>query len=97
MTDYIEVEIENFHHGPEDGTRSRFWVRGTTGQEVLERIQENSLVSFALKPDFFFACAHLYDRCFGSLGRQEIKPEDPIPAGRHRLYIYFRAPKKIEE
>jgi hypothetical protein len=100
MTDYIEVEIENFHHGPEDGTRTRFLARGTTGQEILERIQENSLMSFALKPDFFFACAHLYDRSSGCPGRKEIKPEDPIPAGCHRLYIYFRpatSGKKIED
>jgi hypothetical protein len=95
MAEYIEVEIENFHHGPEDGTRTRFYVRGSTGQEVLERIQENSLLSFARNPEFFFACAHLYDRPLGCLGRREILPSDTLPS--NRVFIYFRSrSKKIE-
>lgn len=100
MTDYIEVELENYHHGPEDGTRTRFLARGKTGADVLERIQENSLISIALKPEFFFACAHLYDRPLGCLDRKEILPSDAIPSDRPRLYVYFRPAtsfgKKIE-
>ncbi len=90
MADYIEVELENYHHGPDDGTRTRFWARGTTGADILERIQENSLPSLASAPEFFFACAHLYDRRLGCLGRKEILPGDPIPTECHRLYIQFR-------
>ena len=96
MTDYIEVELENYHHGPDDGLRTRFWARGTTGAEILERIQENSIPSLALHAKFFFACAHLYDRRLGCIGRKEILPGDTIPTDLHRLYIYFR-PSHLSE
>jgi hypothetical protein len=84
------LEIENYHHGPEDGSRTRFVVRGETVDEVLQNIIDNTLVSFATHEVMFRKIAHLYDRRFAALGKKELLPGQPMPAGVESIYLYFR-------
>lgn len=84
------IEIENYHPGPEDSSRTRFTVRGETVDEVLQNIIDNTLISFATHEAMFRKTAHLYDRRFAALGKQELLPGQQMPAGAEFIYLYFR-------
>lgn len=84
------LEIENYHPGPNDTARTRFLVRGETVDEVLQNIIDNTLISFAMNEEMFRKTAHLYDRRFAALGKQELIPGQPMPAGIEFIYLYFR-------
>lgn len=86
----FHLEIENYHPGAEDTTRTRFIVRGETVDEVLQNIIDNTQVGFALNEAMFRKTAHLYNRRSNALGRQELLPGSPMPAGLEFIYLYFR-------
>ncbi len=86
----FHLEIENYHPGAEDTQRTRFIVRGETVDEVLQNIIDNTQVSFSSNEAMFRKTAHLYDRRSNALGRQELLPGSPMPAGLEFIFLYFR-------
>jgi hypothetical protein len=84
------LSIENCRPGPEDSPRTLFIVRGETAAEVLENIMENTRISFAMHQESFKRHAHIFLQRWGSLGRHELKGNEPIPEGTENIYLYFR-------
>lgn len=84
------LTIENCRPGPEDSPRTLFIVRGETAAEVLENIMENTRISFAMNQESFKRHAHLFRQKWGCCGREELKGDQPVPAGTENLYLYFR-------